>query len=602
MHLTRRLVATSLLCLAGAGGSAVAAHAAEPIMPLEQVKKGMQCSAKSVVSGVDIATFDVEILDVVAGDSTARAPFILFRASGPAIDATGIGPGFSGSPISCPDGAGVMRVAGAISQGIGDYGNQTALATPIELVLGEAVDVPAETRIAPALVRSARPLATPLSVGGLSAPVADALRAAARRSGRVVYAAPPAPVGAGFPAQQLQGGSAMAVGLASGDVTAGAIGTVAYVDGDKVWSFGHPLDGAGRRSLFLQDAYVYAVIDNPVAAPDLGTYKFAAPGHDLGTLTNDAVSAVVGRLGVLPPRFPMKVVGTDLDTGRVNVSNTLIADETALGLPTGASALTQVGALAISDVAYDLLRGVPLRQSGSMCVRIGVVGLPRPMSFCNNYAGGTLGTGGGAALANDFSAATSQIDAFNFGPVRITGVQVDIRLRRSLRQAYLLKVTAPRTVRRGRTVKVKVAAQRVNGPRLTRTISVKIPKRTPLGARRLQLTGTGSDGGGSLVDALTSILDLGALTVQDTGGDDGGTGPRSLKVLARNVAAVRRYDGVTVSLPPLGGGPSAEDLLNDPTAGTRTGPEGEALKERETYRDPELRLSGLVRTTVRVTR
>jgi hypothetical protein len=598
MPLTRRLLATCLLCLAGTGGLATAARAAEPTMPLEQVKKGMKCTAKSVVSGVDIATFDIEILDVVAGDTAARAPFILFRASGPAVDATGIGPGFSGSPISCPDATGVMRVAGAISEGIGDYGNQTALATPIELILGEPVDPPAETRIAPALVRSARPLATPLSVGGLSAPVADALRTAARRAGRVVYAAPAAPVGAAFPVQQLQGGSAMAVGLASGDVTAGAIGTVAYVDGDKVWSFGHPLDGAGRRSLFLQDAYVYAVIDNPVGAPDLTTYKFAAPGHDLGTLTNDAASAVVGRLGALPARFPMKITGTDLDTGRVNVSNTLIADEAALGLPTGASALTQVGALAISEVAYDLLHGVPLRQSGSMCVRIGVFGLPKPMRFCNTYHGGTLGTGGGAALANDFSAATGQLDAFNFGPVRITGVQVDIKLRRSLRQAYMLKLTAPRTVRRGRTVKVRVLAQRVNGPTLTRTISVRIPEGTPLGARRLQLTGTASDGGGSLADSLTGILDLGSLFGEDPGAADGGTGPRSLKALAKKVAGIHRYDGVSASLPPLGADPAAED----PSAAAPGGPGGGAGKARETYRDPELRLSGLVRTTVRVTR
>ncbi|MCW3013007.1 MAG: hypothetical protein JWO02_99 [Solirubrobacterales bacterium] len=601
MHLTRRLLALSLLCVVGGGGPVSAAHAAEPTMPLDQVKKGMRCTAKSVISGVDIATFDIEILDVVAGDSAAREPFILFRASGPAVDATGIGPGFSGSPISCPDAAGVLRVAGAISEGIGDYGNQIALATPIDLILGEPVDPPAETRIAPALVRSARPLATPLSVGGLSGPVADTVRAAARRAGRVVYAAPAAPVGPVFPAQPLQGGSAMAVGLASGDVTAGAIGTVAYVDGDKVWSFGHSLDGAGRRSLFLQDAYVYAVVDNPIGAPDLTTYKFAAPGHDVGTLTNDAASAVVGRLGALPTRFPLKVTGTDLDTGRVNVSNTQIADEGALGLPTGASALTQVGAIAISEVAYELLHGVPLRQSGSMCVSIGVVGLPKPMRFCNNYNGGSLGVGGGAALANDFGAATSEIDAYNFGPVRITGVDVDIKLRRSLRQAYLLKATAPRTVRRGKKVKVKLFAQRVNGPKLTRTISVAIPKGTPLGVRRLQLTGAASDGGASLEDALTSILDIGSLFGGDTGATDGGTGPRSLKALAKYVTGVHRYDGVTVSLPPLGAA-AALDATGDPSADTPTGPEAVAQKERETYRDPELRLSGLVRATVRVTR
>ncbi len=42
-------------------------------MPLAQLKKEMRCVAKSVVSGVDIVTFDIEVLDVVAGDSAARA-------------------------------------------------------------------------------------------------------------------------------------------------------------------------------------------------------------------------------------------------------------------------------------------------------------------------------------------------------------------------------------------------------------------------------------------------------------------------------------------------------------------------------------------------
>ena len=81
----------------------------------------------------------------------------------------------------------------------------------------------------------------------------------------------------------------------------GAVGTVAYVDGDRVWAFGHPLEGAGARALLLQDAYVFRVINNPNAARSpAATYKLAVAGHDLGTLTNDAFTAVVGRIGALP--------------------------------------------------------------------------------------------------------------------------------------------------------------------------------------------------------------------------------------------------------------------------------------------------------------
>src|SRR5256885_10124130 len=92
------------------------------------------------------------------------------RVSGPAIDATGIGPGFSGSPIYCPDGDGVQRVIGAISEGIGEYGNKVGLATPIEQMLAEPVSPPAAARPDAALLRRARPPPLPPSFSGASAP------------------------------------------------------------------------------------------------------------------------------------------------------------------------------------------------------------------------------------------------------------------------------------------------------------------------------------------------------------------------------------------------------------------------------------------------
>jgi len=89
---------------------AAPAFAGDPIMPLSQVHAGMACTGYSVVQGTTISSFDVEVLEVAGGEATSGGGRILFRVSGPAVDATGIGPGFSGSPIYCPDGAGVSRV------------------------------------------------------------------------------------------------------------------------------------------------------------------------------------------------------------------------------------------------------------------------------------------------------------------------------------------------------------------------------------------------------------------------------------------------------------------------------------------------------------
>jgi hypothetical protein len=89
---------------------AAPALAADPIMPLDQVQRGMQCEGRSVIRGTDVESFAVEILDVIGAGADGH-PAILIRASGPAVAETGLGPGFSGSPIYCPDGEGTIRNA-----------------------------------------------------------------------------------------------------------------------------------------------------------------------------------------------------------------------------------------------------------------------------------------------------------------------------------------------------------------------------------------------------------------------------------------------------------------------------------------------------------
>src|SRR3954469_21269277 len=202
---------------------AAPAFAGDPTMPLWQVHPGMHCTGYSVVQGTTISAFDVNVIDVAGGEATSGGGRILFSASGPAIDATGLGPGFSGSPIYCPDEAGVSRVIGAISESINEYGGKSALATPIEAILGTPVDVPGKpnaaattstaaaaqraafARRAPsarmrAALAAARPMASPLTVSGLSGPVANQLVAAGAKAGRPVLAVPPGPLGT-FPAQ-----------------------------------------------------------------------------------------------------------------------------------------------------------------------------------------------------------------------------------------------------------------------------------------------------------------------------------------------------------------------------------------------------------------
>ena len=121
-----------------------------------------------------------------------------------------------------------------------------------------------------------------------------------------MLAAPAGPLG-GFPAQELRPGSAVSAGVASGDLTLGSIGTVAYRDGSAIWAFGHPLDAAGRRALLLQDAYVFSVINNPLGTEEAITTKLAVPGHTVGGFTFDGLNQIAGRLGAPPRTIRMRV-------------------------------------------------------------------------------------------------------------------------------------------------------------------------------------------------------------------------------------------------------------------------------------------------------
>ncbi len=271
----------------------------------------MQCTGLSVVRGLEISQFGVEVVDVV-DRGRAGAARILVRVSGPAIDATGLGPGFSGSPILCTGSDGIARNIGAISETIGEYGGRAALATPIEAILAQPQMPPAGTR---SLI-GARSLAGPLTIAACGRRSARALVRAARKAGRTLIASP-AGTSAAFAPQPLAPGSSVSVGLTSGDIAIGAIGTVAYTDGQAVWIFGHEMDGAGRRSLFLQDAWIHTVVNNPVAVQDVATYKLGSPGNDLGTVTSDGPDRVIGVLGALPASFPLRVTAKDLDSGKV---------------------------------------------------------------------------------------------------------------------------------------------------------------------------------------------------------------------------------------------------------------------------------------------
>jgi hypothetical protein len=384
--------------------------------------------------------------------------------------------------------------------------------------------------------------------------------------------------------QTLRPGSAFGVGYASGDVSASAIGTVSYTDGDRVWGFGHPLEGVGGRALLLQDAYVFHVVNNPLSIPGIaGTYKYAATGHDIGTLTNDALSAVAGRVGGLPVTVPVRVSASDLDTGKKQSVITNVADESTVDQPTGSSVLSFMAPLAVAQAAGTVLGGSPARLTGRGCFVISFKERKQPARFCNRYVtdmADPLGAGNvvAGAAASDLLNALGLVDAYKASPLHVAGVEATVQIRRGQRQAYLQRVRLPRRGRAGHTVRATLTLRHVRGPLEHRKVRLRLPSDLRPGNRRVVFTGTDVDTGDGGLGDLFGIFDLDF----NLGGLVGDLGAQSRRRLAAQIENLGRYDGVSARRP-----------SNDPDDFDPGTP---------SYRDPDLRISGRARASIRIKR
>jgi hypothetical protein len=569
------------------------ALAADPIMPLDQVERGMACEGRSVVRGTTIETFDVEILDVIAQDPTGSGPVILFRASGPAIDETGLGFGFSGSPIYCPDSDGVLRNAGAVFAGVEDYGNDTALATPIESILSMPVETPPQARPATRAERNAEPWTTPLTVAGTSAPVRRALWAAAAKADVPLIHAPAT-------ASQVETGtdlipwSAVAASLSSGAIGLNSIGTVAYRDdADRIWAFGHPLDSAGERSLLLQGAFVHHVVGNPNPPGfNLGTYKLASAGDLAGTVDFDGNFAVSGALGALPTTIPV-IVRASGPVGELPRADTLVADESPLNHPSGFAALSLVTSIAVSDRVFTALGSSGGRSYGRMCVRIDIEERSRPMRFCNRYVGDGQFLGGTEiAMGGDATSAAALVERFDRRQLHVERVRVRLEVDEGMRFARLRGASAPRRVHPGERIPIRITYQQPRQEVESSKFSVRVPPSLEPGRRTLRLSGSGADPGDASLEAIFGA----GLSPEDAffffGG--GSRSPRTIDGLARAVTRIHRYDGIRATFRRLGRRNRDEEFIDF------FGIADIGFGGRPVFRHDELRIGGTAKAPVRV--
>ena len=484
----------------------VFAHAAAPqageVLPLEQVRPGLEGVGRTVFEGAKVEEFRVHILGVLDNAVGAKQSVILARLEGEPLDRTGVIAGMSGSPVFV-DGKLVGAIAYAFPFGKEPIAGITPIADMIEATRVEAPR-PASARFRPTL-----------GPGGLRAPLdREAIAAAFRRPLHAVGTGafrgeglPPGLSGAaltplalplvfsgfdpetfewarsafsslGFaptlgtgggatarlgPLPDLEPGAAVGVSLIEGDLDLTVMGTITHIDGDRVYAFGHPFYNLGPTQFPMRKAYVYSVF------PSLQlSWKIAAAGDSVGTVDQDRTTAIAGRLGRTPRMIPVEVRLRSSRGGDETFRFRLVDDELLSPLLAyvsllsvlqgherafGTSTLHLEGHLALAGDRTVVLRDVltadqPALQAATL--------VAAPLAF---------------VMSNDFE------------KLAVEQVMVTVTAEETVRAAAIERAWVERSgpVRPGSTVSLRVLLRTRRGEAMTKEIPLTIPASAPEG-------------------------------------------------------------------------------------------------------------------------
>lgn len=243
---------------------------------------------------------DMEVKLVrVVDDFQPPTPYIMLEASDPRlIQLGGVAEGMSGSPVFSSKGT-----MGALSQAFGSQTNAPFyfFATPIEAMLTQAgSNRPRASKPVDWNGHMVVPLGTPLYCSGFTSRGQDFLSRLRVYPGFMQNGMGTA--GRSSATTTLVPGGPLAVALVVGDeVTIGAVGTVTYMDGNRLVGFGHPmLGGVGPVELPIIGCDIVAEISS-LFAP----FKFATfTSEVLGAIDVDKSAGIGGTIGTTPFMVP----------------------------------------------------------------------------------------------------------------------------------------------------------------------------------------------------------------------------------------------------------------------------------------------------------
>ncbi len=487
------------------------------IIPLAEITRGMTGYGLTVFQGSTIDTFTVKVIGIQKNNRPA-GNMLLVEIAGHGLELSSIAQGMSGSPVFIEG-----RFAGALAFGWAGALRPIAGVTPASEILALPGDLPsahiytpekmslidllpefsAESSLARDLSfvadnpepkndkgsRGQEPWPSPENLAremlngfGMQTAVAGS---GATGWGNLVIQ----PVGSGNLAGSiqctteksatLQAGSACGIALVTGDAQLGATGTVTWVDGDRIFMFGHPFMQRGPVELPLSTAEVLTVFPSRQMS-----FKMAVIGSAVGGVHHDQRAGVAGRLGKVPPMIPVQV---DLLMPEVPGSERQalsydfkVADDHLLSpslvfwclynslLASGDDSSLQTLHYQISTTweGPGALSDVPLVLSGV-----------------------TAGPGSAQALASEWMGPLSMLLNNSYHPVRLKSVKAEFSLSRPMETAKVIGLSGPRVAMEpGEAVVFKAEIEPHFGERQFVEFKFKLPENIGAGPVRVVVT------------------------------------------------------------------------------------------------------------------
>jgi hypothetical protein len=275
----------------------------------------------------------------------------------------------------------------------------------------------------------------------------------------------------GDPAK-LKPGSMISVQLMSGDMSVGADGTVTWIDGRRIYAFGHRFLAVGATAMPFARAEVLTLLPNLNSS-----FKVSSARELMGTILQDRNSAVSGELGMQADMVPVSV--SVLRGGRPFDSYQMRMVRDSLLSPL----LVQMAIFSTIDATERTVGASSFRVSGDMDFQ----GAAAPIHLDNMFA-----SDNGSAMQASLSAAIplAYILQSGFDSLKLSKVAITVESYDAKKQLQIDRVvSSKRTVRPGEEIEIGTVLTGDNGVEITRQNRYRVP----IGAEPGQLYFTVAD-------------------------------------------------------------------------------------------------------------